>query len=54
MKLEVETDKTQWILVPTFGWFKEGGYYPENNPHVVLAFAWLIWTIRLNFRKEKK
>lgn len=51
MRLEVETDKRQWVLIPTIGWF--GEQYNKKWHHIP-CIAWLNWTIRLYIKEEKK
>lgn len=51
MTIMTAVDKNQWFLTPCFGIINETHYY--GYPVVSIAFAWLIWRVKVQIGARK-
>lgn len=51
MRILCAVDKDQWFLTPSIGIINETHYY--GYPVVSIAFAWLIWRVKVKIGVRK-
>ena len=51
MKIRTAVLKNQWVLTPCFGIINDSVYY--GYPVVSIAFAWLIWRVKVKIGVRK-
>ena len=51
MRIETGVAKHQWFLTPSIGIINETHYY--GYPVVSIAFAWLIWRVKVKIGARK-